>query len=135
MNLVKYFLTLVLLFIGYCFADTTDSSDMAKSNVSGPSAARTSNMTDGYDPTNSNFGISQRNQMFAKISYVVSLVLCASTLIFFFIARINAKKNYVKAKKFFIIGLVLFALVIATFLLPKLFLSLNFPGNFDMRAT
>lgn len=135
MNPVKFFLALVLLFTGYCFADTADSSEMAQPNISSPSSAFTSNRTDGYDPTQTNFGVSGRNQMFAKISYVISLILCASTLIVFFIARSNAKTNYKKAKKFFIIGLVLFALVIATFLLPKLFLSLNFPGNFDMRAT
>ena len=135
MNSVKIFLALVLLFIGYCFADASDSSKMAQTNISSPSRASVTDMTGGYDPIQRNFGISGNNQLFAKISYVISLILCATTLIVFFIARSNAKTNYTKAKKFFIIGLVLFALVIVTFLLPKLFLSLNFPGNFDMRAT
>lgn len=136
MNFTKYFLTLLLLFAGCCFADSNNSSEMANTKLSADFAPSNANMTGGYDPMRTTgYGISERNQMYAKISYVVSLVLCATTLIFFFIARINAKKNYVKAKKFFIIGLALFALVIVTFLLPKLFLSTTFPGNFDMRTT
>tara|TARA_B110001454_G_scaffold219202_1_gene251962 strand:+ start:43959 stop:44375 length:417 start_codon:yes stop_codon:yes gene_type:complete len=134
----KYFLTFFLFATGFCFADAVDSSDVAKAKISSDAATlpESANMVGGYNSKlDGGYGISERNQMYAKISYVISLIFCAGTLVVFFIARINAKKNYVKAKKFLMIGLALFAIAIATFLLPKMFLSTTFPGNYDIRAT
>lgn len=96
-----------------------------------------SNMTGGASVTDqSEFAISNINRTLAKAFHMFAFADCIAALVLFFIARRNAKTNYTKAKKFFLIGLVCFVSAIIFFLLPKLlFLSPTFPGNFDMRAT
>lgn len=133
MTVIKYIL-LSILFFPLAHLTHASEPEAAKMRASDAVIDSSRNMTGFSSPAHQD-GVSSRNKMFAKAAYILSLLLSLATLTVFFIARRNAKTNYNKAKKFFIIGLVLFALVVILFLLPKLFLSYSFPGNFDMRAT
>lgn len=132
MNPLKYILVSILFFAISVCADSASkmasvpaqSSDMANME-GGPSF-----------PAQPASGISSTNQLLAKAFHMIAFADCIAALVLFFIARSNAKTNYKKAKKFFLIGLVCFVSAIIFFMLPKvLFLSPTFPGNFDIRAT
>ncbi|MBL7557171.1 MAG: hypothetical protein JNM24_15200 [Bdellovibrionaceae bacterium] len=132
MNSLRYILISILFSVITVWADSASkmasvpaqSSDMANME-GGPSI-----------PSHPVSGISSTNQLLAKAFHMFAFADCIAALVLFFIARSNAKTNYTKAKKFFLIGLVCFVSAILFFMLPKLlFLSPSFPGNFDIRAT
>lgn len=132
MNRFKYILVFTL------FSAIIVWADMASKMASVPSqSSDMANIEGGPSfPVHQAGGISPTNQLLAKAFHMIAFIDCIAALVLFFIARSNAKTNYHKAKKFFIIGLVCFVSAILFFMIPKLlFLSPSFPGNFDIRAT
>lgn len=111
----------------------SDSSDMV---TSGPGANMKPGGVMADASYNNGLNISSQNRFFAKLSYSLAVILAVLTLFVFFKVNQIRKQNFAKARKIFIIGVVMAIAAMILFIMPNyLFYSPSFPGNFDMRAT